>query len=207
MKLKPGNQYEIGQYLVSEGLLTHKQLDTVFSMQKATGGSLAALVVKLGFAEEERLTNFIARALGVEAVDIHSLVIADVLVRKIPREVLKRHQVLPVGIRGGALQLATSDPTDYAAIEEVQFLTDMPVEICLAARSGIQEGLEEFFRSEDARNEKLRAFLAGGETKSDDAYGGLSPEDVHRALVPLLVEKGIISIGELLAKAQEMRGS
>lgn len=206
MKSKPGNQYEIGEYLVQEGLLTRKQLDAVFSMQKSTGGSLAALVVKLGFVEEETLTSFVAKALGVEAVDVQNLVIPDVLVRKIAREVLTRHEVIPVGMRGGALLLATSDPTDYSAIEEVQFLTDMPVEICLASRSGIREAIEDFYGQEDARRQKLRTFMRGGdEQESEHLYGDVLPVDLQRALIPLLVEKGIISIDEIVAKARELK--
>ena len=208
MKGKPANQYEIGEFLVKEGLLTRKQLDEVFSMQKSTGGSLAALAVKLGFVDEETVTGVIAKALGVEAVDIASLVIPEVLVRKIPREVIKRHEVLPVGMRGGALLMATSDPTDYSAIEEIQFLTDLPVEICLASRTGIRAALDDFYRSEDARQEDLRSFITSGDIpRSQDLYGGISPEDLQMALIPLLVEKGILSLDELVARAREIKSS
>jgi type IV pilus assembly protein PilB len=207
--MKAINQYQIGEYLVSEGLLSRRQLDTVFSMQKSTGGSLAAIVVKMGFVEEEQLTNRIAKLLGVEYVDIPSLVIPDTLVRKIPREVLNRHQVMPVGIRGGALKLATSDPTDYAAVEEVQFLTDMPVEICLGSRTAIQDALGEFFAEEDKRLAELRTFLKSEDqtdsgVEQPDSYKGISPVDMRRALIPLLIEKGLISQEELLAKAREL---
>jgi type IV pilus assembly protein PilB len=205
--MKAINQYQIGEYLVSEGLLSRQQLDTVFSMQKSTGGSLAAIVVKMGFLAEDVLTNRIAQLLGVEYVDLSTLVIPDLLVRRIPREVLNRHQVIPVGMNGAALQLATGDPTDYAAMEEIEFLTDSPVEICLASRTAIQETLEDFFREEDRRAEELRSFLKSeGKPESQSAaeYKGISPGDLRKALVPLLIDKGIISQQELIEKAREL---
>lgn len=207
MRPKPANQYEIGEYLVAEGLLTRKQLDTVFSVQKSTGGSLATLVVKLGFLDEATLTSFIAKALGVEEIDVKSLVIPEMLVQRLPREVLRRHQVLPIGIRAGSLQLATSDPTDYHAIEEVQFLTDMPVQICLASRSAITEVIEQVLVQAETKHRDLSRFLAGeAGTGGTQPFGDLLPQDLERALVPLLVEKGVIAVEELVQKARELRG-
>lgn len=203
------NQNELGQLLVAEGLVTPEQLESALQLQRSTGGSLGAILVKLGFITENRLTSAIADRQGLETINLDELVIPEELVRSIPRAVLEKYQVMPVLLEGNVLQVATSDPTDYGAIEEVQFLTDHTVEVVLASRSQIQKTLASFYREEEERARSLGEFLQSedapqGPMTPPAGFAGLSPEDVQRAVIPLLVEKGIITMEELARKAREL---
>ena len=52
---------QLGQMLQESGLLSGEQLKMAVDFQKSVGGKLGAIIVKLGFIEDQTLTNFIAR--------------------------------------------------------------------------------------------------------------------------------------------------
>lgn len=191
----------IGQRLVRAGLLTEAQLGRADAMRRQVGGNLGAIIVKLGFLSDEQLTKFLSDQAKLPVVDLGKRVIPKSLVLRIPRDVLERHHVLPVSMDNQTLTLAMADPTDYDAIEEIQFLTNCRVNVVLASQQSIVRALNELHVAEERSREELTRELERG------AKGGVPLEvtpGLERALIPLLVEKGIITESELREKAREL---
>ncbi len=193
---------DIGHMLVKAGLLSDAQRTRAVEMQKQVGGKLGALIVKLGFITDEALIQFLAKKERLPVVDLATQVIPASLVRRVAREVLERHQVIPVAEKNQVITLATADPTDYEAIEEVQFLTNCRVEIALAPRAAIAKALARLSVQEEKGREDLIKQLERGEPKA-------APLEVvpgmEKALIPLLIEKGVISEVELREKARALK--
>jgi type IV pilus assembly protein PilB len=190
--------------LVESGLLTEEQLKMGMDFQKSVGGKLGAIIVKLGFIEDQTLTNFIARQQGLPVVNLDELVLPENLVKRIPPKLIEKHHVLPVRYHDGVLTIATSDPFDYEALEEIQLAVDYRIEMHLAPRSQILRSIHElFYREETAppvpeksKDQLLKDLDSGGEKPS--------PQQMLDALVPLLVQKGVITEDELARKAREL---
>jgi len=191
--------------LVESNLITGEQLKMAMDFQKSVGGKLGAIIVKLGFIEDMTLTNFIARQQGIPVVNLDELVIPETLFKRVPRRLIEKHHLVPIRFHDGVLTIATSDPFDYEAIEELQLAVDYRVEMQLAARSQILKSIHEIFNREEAvpsvkekSKEQLLKDLSGGEK--------MSPAQLLEALVPLLVQKGIITEEEIQKKARELEG-
>jgi type IV pilus assembly protein PilB len=211
---------KIGQMLVEANLITEEQLKKALDFQKSLGGKLGHIIVKLGFIEDDVLTEFMAKQQGLEIADLEKLVLPENLVKRIPKDIIITHQVIPIAFKDGVLTLATSDPTDYEAVEATQLATDYKVEFALATRSSIQKAINELFFSgkeeeeekpveEATRKEELMRELEAapsGREEEISATAGLSPMQLRRALIPLLIEKGIITEEELVKKAKELGG-
>jgi hypothetical protein len=191
----------IGQRLVRAGLLSDAQLERADAMRRQVGGNLGAIIVKLGFVSDGNLTQFISEQEHLPVVDLTARVIPKSLVMRIPRDVLERHQVIPVTLDNQTLTLAMADPTDYDAIEEIQFLTNCRVNVALASQQSIIRALNEMHVAEERSREELTRELERGSHPSVpfEVTPGL-----ERALIPLLVEKGIITESELRQKAREL---
>lgn len=196
---------QLGQMLVESNLLTQEQLKMAMDFQKSVGGKLGAIIVKLGFIEDQTLTNFIARQQGIPVVNLDELVVPENLVRKIPKKLIEKHHVVPTRFHDGVLTVATSDPFDYEALEEIQLAVDQRVEMVLAPRSQILRTIHDVLYREPAappkeksKDQLLRDLEAGGEKLSKDA--------LHEALIPLLISKGVITQDELVRKAKELEG-
>jgi type II secretory ATPase GspE/PulE/Tfp pilus assembly ATPase PilB-like protein len=195
---------QLGQMLVESNLLTQEQLKMAMDFQKSVGGKLGAIIVKLGFIEDQTLTNFIARQQGIPVVNLDELVVPENLVKKIPKKLIEKHHVVPTRSHDGVLTVATSDPFDYEALEEIQLAVDQRVEMVLAPRSQILRTIHDVLYREPAaapvkeksKDQLLKDLDSGGEK--------LSKEALVEALIPLLIAKGVITQDELVRKAKEL---
>ena len=195
---------QLGQMLEESGLVSPEQLKMAMDFQKSVGGKLGAIIVKLGFIEDATLTNFIARQQGIPVVNLEELVIPENLFKKIPRKLIDKHHVVPIRHHDGVLTVATSDPYDYEAMEEIQLAIDQRVDLVLAARSQITRAITDVSSKpatpapvkEKSKDQLLKDLDAGGDK--------ISKEALHDALIPLLIAKGVISQDELVRKAKEL---
>ena len=195
---------QLGQMLVDSKLLSPEQLKMAVDFQESVGGKLGAIVVKLGFIEDGTLINCIARQQGMTVVNLDELVIPEDLVKRIPKKLIEKHHVIPIRLKNDVLTIATSDPYDYEAMEEIQLAIDYRIEMQLAARSQILRTVTMVFNQsgEIPIVEKSKAQLLnelGSASKPK-----LSVAQLQEALVPLLVDKGVITIRELERKAREL---
>ncbi len=195
----------LGKLLVDQKLLTEEQLKMAIDFQSAVGGKLGAIIVKLGFIEDSTLTSFIARQMNLPVVNLDELVLPENLVKRIPRKLIEKHHVLPIHYKEGILTVATSDPFDYEATEELQLAQDARIEVNLASRSQILKCISQLFYSSEEQSAPMK------EKSKDELLKDLEhrPEKLSKAqqleaLVPLLVEKGVISYEELTKKAKEL---
>jgi len=197
---------QLGQMLEESGLLNPEQLKMAMDFQKSVGGKLGAIIVKLGFIEDLTLTNFIARQQGIPVVNLDELVIPENLFKKIPRKMIDKHHVVPIRFHDGVLTVATSDPYDYEAMEEIQLAVDSRVDLVLAARTQITRTITEMVNrpptpvvKEKSKDQLLKEL--------DSAGDKMSNQSLQNALIPLLIAKGVITHDELVRKAKEMEGA
>ncbi len=175
--------------------------------QKSVGGKLGAIIVKLGFIEDATLTNFIARQQGIPVVNLEELVIPENLFKKIPRKLIDKHHVVPIRFHDGVLTVATSDPYDYEAMEEIQLAVDQRVDLVLAARSQITRAITDV-SSKPATPPPVKEKSKDQLLKDlDQGADKMSKESLHAALIPLLIAKGVITQDELVRKAKEIEGT
>lgn len=198
---------QLGQMLEESGLLTAEQLKMAMDFQKSVGGKLGAIIVKLGFIEDQTLTNFIARQQGIPVVNLDELVVPENLFKRIPKKLIDKHHMVPIRHHDGVLTVATSDPYDYEAIEEIQLAIDQRVELVLAARTQITRTITEMVNrpaspapvKEKSKDQILKELDHGGDKVPKEA--------LQAALIPLLISKGIITQDELVRKAKELEGA
>ncbi len=214
---------KLGEMLVEAKHLTPDQLKVAKDFQRTVGGNLGAIVVKLGFIEDEVLTQFIAKSQGLPVADLENLVLPENLVRRLPRKIIEEHEVIPISFKDGVLTVAMSDPTDLEAIDNVSLATEARVEVKLASRLSVQKAINSLFYAEDSPFAKaaataaapgagaptkealLKALESGKGSLEDIARrAGLPSSQVLHALVPLLIDKGIIKEEELVQHARHL---
>ncbi len=139
----------LGDFLVEAGLIDQFQLRSALSEQQKWGGRLGNHFVRLKFITEEKLIKFLSQQLKIQYADITKIKISPSSIELIPEEVATKHNILPLGIKvdGGkkTLFIATSDPTNLEAIDEIQFLTGYTVKPILAADTAISKGISDYY--------------------------------------------------------------
>ncbi|NUN47368.1 MAG: hypothetical protein HUU15_00890 [Candidatus Brocadiae bacterium] len=207
---------KLGRLLVEAKLISDEQLKKASDFQKAVGGKLPAVLVKLGFITDDQITQFIARRQNLRIAELDKLVLPENLIKRVPRELIEKHTCIPTSYRDGVLTLAVADPTDIEAIEEVQLATDYKIEVALASRAALSKAINQFFYAEkpveDKSKEKSKEQLLREleesplprEIDERASREGISRAQLQRALVRILIEKRIISEDELIKKAKEI---
>ena len=74
----------------------------------------------------------------IPVIDLSTREIDRALMNLIPLKVLKKHTVVPISRRGSTITVATSDPSNIFAADELKFITGYNIELVVARREDIQ---------------------------------------------------------------------
>ena len=136
----------IGQLLVQRGYIDNWQLQSALAHQRSWGGRIGESLVKLGFMSEPVLLTEIARQLRVPYVQIGDRCLPQALVRLVPEKLIRARKVFPVAFawrdRRSLLVVATAEPQNLIALDEVSFASGKTVKAALAGDRDITLAIE-----------------------------------------------------------------
>jgi type IV pilus assembly protein PilB len=155
---------KLGEMLLKKKLITKEQLDTAVEYQKSLGGKIGSIIVKLGYMTDEALTREIARHYNMEVTDLANMILPVNLLKAVPKDIIEKHHLIPVHQTNSVLTVCMSDPTDYEALDELQFITGKKIETTLATRDSIKRAIAEFLDQSDAQSEDI--VVSGDKPKS-----------------------------------------
>ena len=135
----------LGDVLVESGLISAEQLNQALTDQRRTDGPrrrLGQVVSDLGFATEKDVAQALANLLGLPLIDLSNHMPAPDVVRLLPRAVAERTRVLILDRNAKGLVIATTDPTNVLALDDVKLYTRSPeLQIYVAIDSQIADHL------------------------------------------------------------------
>ncbi len=137
----------LGELLLEGGLIDEYQLKSALAHQKQWGGRLGSNMVKLGFITEDELVSFLSYTFRTPAVNLHAVRVPPAMVALIPKDVAKKYGVIPLlqSPDKKKLVIAMSDPTNLAAIDELNFLVGARVLPVIAADTSIEEAMAHYY--------------------------------------------------------------
>lgn len=148
----------IGELLVRENLLTTEQLRKARDEARTGGGRLGAQITKLGFLQESELSDFVAKQYGVPGIDLDEFEIDPAVVQLIPEDVALKHTIMPVNRAGSTLVIATADPSNIFAIDDIKFLTGYNVEVVVAAEEQIKRAVDRYYDKSSSLDDVMADF-------------------------------------------------
>ena len=148
----------IGELLVKENLLSADQLSKARTGAAAKGKRLGAEIPELGFLEESELTDFVAKQYGVPSINLDEFQVDPEVVQLIPEDVAVKHCVVPVNRAGSTLILATADPSNIFALDDIKFLTGYNIQPVVASEEAIKRAIEKHYEQADVLDEVMAGF-------------------------------------------------
>ena len=113
----------IGDLLIQKGLITEAQLKVALEEQKVKKERLGDILVQLGYITEKRLLEVLAEQLKVKIISDADVKANPELRKLISEDRARRLQILPVKVEGNLLHIATTDPTNVIALDEISRIT------------------------------------------------------------------------------------
>ena len=142
---------QLGDLLVSSGVISQEQLGQALARQKETKKRLGEELIDDGIITEQQLIDTLRLQLGIEFVDLSAVEPDPQLVDVLPRNIAKKYGVTPVRLHGNTLYLAMSDPLNFMAQEEVRVATHRRVVPMITTADGIERANASLYGGEGAQ--------------------------------------------------------
>jgi type IV pilus assembly protein PilB len=167
--------------LLKAGLIKQEQLQEALESQKQNGGKLGYNLVRLGFVQEDDITQLLSEQYGVPSINLRHFEIDQAVIKLIPSEVVQKYLVLPVNRTGATLTIAMADPTNVFAMDDIKFMTGYNVEPVVASEVAIRESVEKYYGSSHALElKKVMDEMATADTEALEVLDEEEEIDVHQ---------------------------
>jgi type IV pilus assembly protein PilB len=158
---------QIGELLLKENCITPDQLEIALKHQRQYGGRLGSILIALGFAQDDDITSILSKQYGVPSINLAYFEIDPAVIKLIPVETAQKYMIVPLSRVGSTLTIATVDPTNVFAMDDIKFMTGFNVEPVVASESSIMEALEKYYGTPHAIElKKVYEEIAQGEKES-----------------------------------------
>jgi len=143
------NVRKLGEVLKDAGIIDDYQLQSALSYQRNWGDRLGSCLIKLGYLNEEKLADVLARQYHLKKVDLASAKVSDEAMRALSASTAKKYQVMPIilekKVSARTLLVAVADPTNIHAIDDLQFITGCAIETVIATESAIDAAIDYYY--------------------------------------------------------------
>ena len=222
---------KLGELLASAGLIDETQLATALAEQRKWGGRLGRTLVELGYTDEATMSAALCRQLQLPGIDLSATTLSPQVTRFLPLGLCERYGVMPVSVEPErrTLKIATSDPTNDEALREIASRARLRVEPLVATPTDIDHAIRRYYYGDAAQSQPNPAPGARPRANPTPEVAPLPPPserppDDHaealarieellasevralRVLVQLLVDKGVISRDEYVARMKSAPG-
>ena len=135
--------------LLDKGVISDDQLRIALQEQHRNHQPLGRLLVGLGFLSEATIRDVLSENLGQASVDLSTCIIDPAAIRLIPRDIARRHLLLPlsVDIAGKHLAIAIADPGNIIALDQLRALLkdEYRIGTQLANESDILRAIDQYY--------------------------------------------------------------
>ncbi len=135
----------IGEALVARGLITDEQLKQANEQRRSSGERIDQVLIREDLVSEQAVLEVLSEQLMLPIVQLSEDEIDRELLKMVPSRLVHRYSLMPISRNGKGVRVATADPYNMYALDEVRTCINMPVEPVLATRTEIQKMIRQFY--------------------------------------------------------------
>src|SRR5207248_827797 len=182
-----------------EGVLTPELLVELRTKAQA-GQTLWETLVAQKVVNDEQILTALSTRFRLKLADVKEV---DLTVKeKVPEQLARRYQILPLRVTDSFLELGTANPFDLDAEKALAFATAREIRLFLLAPSRISEKLDEMYRAEKAIDKLLEGM--GDQEVLTTLSDAPAPDELNVSeadasqkpvvrLVDMIISEGILS--------------
>jgi hypothetical protein len=203
------------EVLMKAGLVDELQIRSATAKVGKWGGRLPRVLAEMGAADEDQMTEVLAKSLGVQMVHLGGVQKDPNALKALGAPFCEEHLVFPVSLRDRKLTLAMADPTEMQVTDEAASRARARVYVVMASESQIRVAIARHFHNQELQLPPVRRPTLDPAPDEPSARETspvtLSPEELHRlraayenqakvssilrAVTELLIEKGLMPRG------------
>lgn len=140
------NTKQLGELLLEKGIIDKNQLEYALEVQKEKGGLIGQVLVDLGYTNEEAIAQAITAQYGFPYLPLENYEIDPDIIKIIPKNVVLQYCLIPVDKIGNNLTIAMSNPLNSQAIEDIEVLSGLYVQVFVSTASDIKRAIEKYYK-------------------------------------------------------------
>ena len=179
-------QGRIGDILVEMGFIGRDQLETAVVESKKTKALLGDVLLRLDWVTQEQMQMALAVQSGAQRLDIAQaeLEIDEELIREIPQSFINSHGVFPFARDNGTIKVATANPFDVLARDQLARMTGCRITAYVAPKEWVANAIELYYKTALTIDTDIENISHAAGTE------GSFEENQIVTLANLLIEKG-----------------
>jgi type IV pilus assembly protein PilB len=135
---------QLADLLVRDKIITQAQFSEAVEAAKG-GKSHVRFLIEQKYLAETKLLYYLGQKFGLPSINIAKFEISPEVIKLIPPDLAKKHQVIPIQASKGTLVVAVCDPSGMEALENLKFVVKMNVEAVLTSFSAFDAALAKFY--------------------------------------------------------------
>lgn len=155
-------------YLQDEGLISSDQAKEAKAHVERTGLSLRDAVVQLKMVDHETAARAYASEIGKPYVDLADLIPENDAMDQVPKNVVRRHNCLPLFVDETAVVVACADEPDSELEDEIRLRFGKPIRAVIASGKSINQAIVTNY-APGMRKEVAEPVKKSGKIKSTDS--------------------------------------
>jgi type IV pilus assembly protein PilB len=183
----------LARALAQHGVMSEHDAEALQTQAHSAGVTFVEQVLSGKRMTPQQLAIFGSRAFGIPLFDLNSFDLDQLDKTYFDPKIAQTRRVLPLYKRGNRLYVATSDPANLQALEEVRFRTNLPVEAVVVEDDKLGQAIVKVVEStgttlqELASLEDIEVALEEGGGQSDQAM--VDDSEVEDAPVVKYIQK------------------
>jgi general secretion pathway protein E/type IV pilus assembly protein PilB len=135
----------IGESLIARGLIDEEQLEQAKQERSSPSERLDHVLVRLGMVRERDVLQAFGEELSIPFAELDEADVDKTLLQAVPSRLVHKYGVIPISRNGRGIRVATSDPYNVYALDELRVCINMPVEPVLATSATIHKLIKSFY--------------------------------------------------------------
>jgi len=132
--------------LIQRGILQADIVPRIVEMHNASPNKpLHEVIIEQGFAKEDDVLPILAEEFGMDLVDLTKVTVEQDTLKEMPLKLVHRRSLMPLSRQNGTLVVATGNPFDVNALDELQMLTGLQIQAVLASPREISRLIKTHF--------------------------------------------------------------
>jgi len=137
----------LGQIMITENLLTTEQVDEAVNFKNENRCHFGAACVELGFLSERQVMEALGIQLYMPVIRISNFNIDSEALEFIPKDRARRLKVIPLFAIEDTLTVATAEPLNITAVDEIRKMTNKRIQMVLAKEKNIELAIDRSYVS------------------------------------------------------------
>ena len=151
MATAPSNIHFSGlaKCLIQQGQLTEESAASALQEAQKNKQPFVSYLVNNNHIDSRTIATLASTEFGVPLLDLDAVDLSAIPVKLVSEKLIRQHHALPLFKRGNRLFLATADPTNFQALDEIKFHTRLNTENILVEEDKLTRIIESALEAAD----------------------------------------------------------